>query len=146
MNVLRNLTKHYSENLLPVAFFKNFSSFFRNTHLFLRKKGPDFSTVSRNPSYSVALNRNFATFSDFKNTLDIFWKNAASCQKPILWTFEEILLIQSFSEAKMLPFQFFVKIKVFFEKPIWFFSTEAIFWTFWEVLLFQSHFTANFLL
>ena len=126
-------------------FFKILVSF-RKSHLCFVKKGPEFSTVLRNPTYSVAFYSKFANFSDFKNTLDIFSKNAAFCQRPKFWTFYEILVIQSHSEANLLPFQFFVKIKFFFEKPIWFFPTEAIFWTFWEVLLFQSHFTTNLLL
>ena len=86
------------------------------------KKDPNFSTVSRNSSYSVAFHRNFATFSDFKNTLDIFWKDAAFCQKPIFWTFEELLLIQSHSEANLLLFRFFMEITVFFFKKAIYFS------------------------
>ena len=72
---------HSSVNLLPVAFFK-ILVFFRKSHLFFVKKGPEFSTVLRNPTYSVAFYSKFATFSDSKNTPDIFSRNAAFCQSP----------------------------------------------------------------
>ena len=39
---LRSLTKHYSENLLPVAFFQNFSFLFENPICSLWKKDPNF--------------------------------------------------------------------------------------------------------
>ena len=112
----------------------------------MREKCPAFSTVLRNPTYSVAFYRNFATFSDFKNTLDIFWKNEAFCQKPIFWTFEELILIQSHSEANLLLFRFFIEITFFSKKPSIFLSAKANYWTFWEVFIFQSHLTANLLL
>ena len=144
LELLGNLTKQYSENLLPVAIFKIFRFFLEKPICFLREKCPAFSTVLRNPTYSVAFYRNFATFSDFKNTLDIFWKNEAYCQKPIFWTFEELILIESHSEANLLPFRFFIEITICFsKKPSIFRSAKAKYWTFWEIFLFQSDLTAS---
>ncbi len=78
------IPSHSGVNLLPVEFFKNW--FFSKNPSFFEQK-PEFSILLRNPTYSVAFYRKVASFSDFKNTLDIFWKNAAFCKKPKFWKF-----------------------------------------------------------
>ena len=72
---------HSSVNLLPVAIFQTLV-FFRKSHLFFVKRGPEFSTVLRNSTYSVAFYSKLATFSDFKNTPDIFRKTQLFVKSP----------------------------------------------------------------
>ena len=72
---------HSSVNLLPVAVFQSLV-FFRKSHLFFVKRGPEFSTVLRNPTYSVAFYSKLATFSDFENTPDIFRKTQLFVKSP----------------------------------------------------------------
>ena len=73
---------HSSENLLPVAIFKKYS-FFRKTHLFPEQM-PEFSTVLRNLTCSLAFYSRFATLSDFSKKTRSFSKNSPffSIEKP----------------------------------------------------------------
>ncbi len=104
-------------------------------------KSPNFPLFWEILIYSVAFFRKVATFSDFKSTLDIFWKNAAFFRKPKFW---EILLIRLHPAANFSYLSIFKKSQIFIEKRI-FFSSKTNFWTFWEILLIQLHSAVNFL-
>ncbi len=108
---------HSGVNLLPVEFFKNW--FFFEKPICFWNKSPNFPLFWEILTYSVAFYRKVATFSDFKNTLDIFWKNAAFFQKP---KFSEILLIRLHPAANFSYLSLFKKSQIFIEKPIFFFK------------------------
>ena len=106
---------HCSENWLPVASFKFFRFFFRKPICFLKKRS-DVSTVLRNLTNSVAFYRKFANFSDFKNTLVIFFEKRGLLSKAQILNVSGNLSNSVAFWSKFAAFSIFCKNQGFFRK------------------------------
>ena len=117
--------------------------FFKKPICFLNKS-PNFPLFRKILPIRSRSTGNLLLLATLKNTLDIFWKNAAFCQKPKFWRFQEILCIQSQCTASLVPLAVSKKLRIFLRKTNLCFQEGANFSTFWEILLIQLQPKTNF--